>query len=55
MVADPDRVERLDRPLTAAAGAARGDLDVEDASGAFLDALDIERRVMFIILSASSC
>ena len=52
MVAEPDRVERAARrPLPQAAGP-RGVLWTwRDASGAFLSALDVERRVMFIILS----
>ena len=51
MVADPDRAERLVGPLTAAAGPRGVIWTWKDASGAFLDALDVERRVMFIILS----
>ncbi len=51
MVEDPDRVEALEPALAEAAGP-RGMLwSWRDASGAFLSALDTERRVMFIILS----
>ncbi len=51
MVARPDRVEEIEPALAAAAGQ-RGLLWTwRDASGAFLSALDTERRVMFIILS----
>lgn len=51
MVENPDRVEALEPALAAAAGP-RGLLWTwRDASGAFLSALDTERRVMFIILS----
>jgi lipoprotein-releasing system permease protein len=51
MVDRPDRVEELEPALAEAAGP-RGMLWTwRDASGAFLSALDTERRVMFIILS----
>ncbi|TPE52170.1 lipoprotein-releasing ABC transporter permease subunit [Amaricoccus solimangrovi] len=51
MVANPDRVEDLRAPLLAAT-APRGEIWTwQQASGAFLSALDVERRVMFIILS----
>ena len=51
MVERPDRVEELEPALAEAAGP-RGMLWTwRDASGAFLSALDTERRVMFIILS----
>ncbi len=51
MLADPDRVEDLRGALTQAA-APRGQIWTwREASGAFLSALDVERRVMFIILS----
>lgn len=51
MTENPDAVERLVGPLTAAAGPRAVLWTWKDASGAFLDALDTERRVMFIILS----
>jgi lipoprotein-releasing system permease protein len=51
MATDPDAVERLIGPLSAAAGPRGVIWTWRDASGAFLDALDVERRVMFIILS----
>jgi lipoprotein-releasing system permease protein len=51
MVANPDEVEGLIGPLAAAAGPRGVIWTWRDASGAFLDALDVERRVMFIILS----
>ena len=51
MLSHPDRVEELRPALTEAAGP-RGQLWTwREASGAFLSALDVERRVMFIILS----
>lgn len=51
MVANPDRIEDL-RPALTAAAAPNGQLWTwREASGAFLSALDVERRVMFIILS----
>ncbi len=49
--ADPSRVDALRAPLAAAAGARAVVWTWRDASGAFLSALDVERRVMFIILS----
>lgn len=51
MVADPDRVEALEPALAAAVGPQAIFWTWRDASGAFLSALDVERRVMFIILS----
>lgn len=50
-VADPDRVDALRGPIAAAAGERAAIWTWRDASGAFLSALDVERRVMFIILS----
>ena len=51
MVAAPDRVDDL-RPALLEASAPRGEVWTwKQASGAFLSALDVERRVMFIILS----
>jgi lipoprotein-releasing system permease protein len=50
-VADPSRVEALTPALLAAAGPRGQVWTWKDASGAFLSALDTERRVMFIILS----
>jgi lipoprotein-releasing system permease protein len=51
MVEDPLRVDALRAALAEAAGP-RGVLWTwRDASGAFLAALDVERRVMFVILS----
>ena len=51
MVAEPDRVDGCVGPLAAAAGPRGVIWTWRDASGAFLSALDVERRVMFIILS----
>jgi lipoprotein-releasing system permease protein len=51
MVEDPDRVEAIEPALAAAAGPRALLWSWRDASGAFLSALDTERRVMFIILS----
>ncbi len=51
MVEAPDRVDELRQPLIAAAGEGAYLWTWRDASGAFLSALDVERRVMFIILS----
>jgi len=51
MVADPGHVERLVPAIAAAAGPRALLWTWRDASGAFLSALDVERRVMFIILS----
>lgn len=49
--AAPDRIDDLRAPLATAAGPRSIIWTWKDASGAFLDALDVERRVMFIILS----
>jgi lipoprotein-releasing system permease protein len=51
MTEDPGRVEALVAPIAAAAGPRGVVWTWKDASGAFLSALDVERRVMFIILS----
>ena len=51
MVERPDRVEEIEPALAAAAGPRALLWTWRDASGAFLSALDTERRVMFIILS----
>jgi len=51
MVADPDRVETLVRPLMEAAGARVMIWTWRDSAGAFLRALTIEDNVMFVILS----
>jgi lipoprotein-releasing system permease protein len=51
MTEDPNRVEELAGPLLAAAGPRGVVWTWRDASGAFLSALDVERRVMFLILS----
>ena len=51
MVEDTSRVEELMPALAAAAGPRALLWSWRDASGAFLSALDTERRVMFIILS----
>ncbi len=51
MVQHPDRVEELEPALAEAAGPRAMLWTWRDASGAFLSALDTERRVMFIILS----
>tara|TARA_R110002126_G_scaffold282706_1_gene431362 strand:+ start:94195 stop:95490 length:1296 start_codon:yes stop_codon:yes gene_type:complete len=51
MVEDPDKVDNLSQALLAAAGDRAMVWTWRDASGAFLDALDIEDRVMFVILS----
>jgi lipoprotein-releasing system permease protein len=50
-VAEPARVDALRAPLAAAAGEGAILWTWRDASGAFLSALDVERRVMFLILS----
>ncbi len=50
-VADPDRVDALAPALLQAAGPRALIWTWRDANGAFLSALDTERRVMFIILS----
>ncbi len=49
--ADPAEVDALRASLAEAAGERALIWTWRDASGAFLDALDVERRVMFIILS----
>ena len=49
--ADPARVDALRALIAAAAGERAVVWTWRDASGAFLSALDVERRVMFIILS----
>lgn len=51
MTEAPDRVEEILPALGQAAGPEALLWTWRDASGAFLDALDVERRVMFIILS----
>ena len=51
MVEDPDKVDNLSQDLLSAAGDRAMVWTWRDASGAFLDALDIEDRVMFVILS----
>ena len=51
MTASPDRVAELVPALASAAGERAMVWTWRDASGAFLAALDVERRVMFIILS----
>ncbi|KHA53011.1 lipoprotein-releasing ABC transporter permease subunit [Sulfitobacter geojensis] len=51
MVEEPEQVDAMALPLLQAAGA-RGQIWTwRDASGSFLNALDIEDRVMFVILS----
>jgi lipoprotein-releasing system permease protein len=50
-VSEPDAVEDLRAPILAAAGERGLIWTWREASGAFLQALDVERRVMFIILS----
>ncbi len=50
-VANPGEVEDLAPPVAEAAGQGMYVWTWRDASGAFLAALDVERRVMFIILS----
>ena len=51
MVEDPEAVDKLAVPLLQAAGE-RGQLWTwRDASGSFLNALEIEDRVMFVIMS----
>jgi lipoprotein-releasing system permease protein len=49
--ADPENIDALIPPIYAAAGARALVWTWRDASSAFLSALDVERRVMFIILS----
>ena len=50
-VSDPDTVDDLRAPILAVAGERGLIWTWREASGAFLQALDVERRVMFIILS----
>ena len=51
MVEEPEDVDDLSVPLLQAAGARAQLWTWRDASGSFLNALDIEDRVMFVILS----
>ncbi|MEM6305221.1 MAG: lipoprotein-releasing ABC transporter permease subunit [Pseudomonadota bacterium] len=51
MVEEPEAVDALALPLLTAAGPATQIWTWRDASGAFLSALDIEDRVMLVILS----
>ncbi len=51
MVEDPDRVDGMVQPLLNAAGDRAMAWTWRDASSSFLNALDIEDRVMFVILS----
>ena len=51
MVEEPERVDEIALPLLQAAGERGQVWTWRDASGAFLNALDIEDRVMFVILS----
>ncbi|APE42896.1 ABC transporter substrate-binding protein [Sulfitobacter alexandrii] len=51
MVEDPEAVDDLTVPLLQAAGDRAQVWTWRDASGSFLNALDIEDRVMFVILS----
>ncbi|WP_339853158.1 lipoprotein-releasing ABC transporter permease subunit [Roseovarius nubinhibens] len=51
MVAEPDHVDAITEALIAAAGERALLWTWRDASKSFLDALDIEDRVMFVILS----
>lgn len=51
MVEEPERVDDLAIPLLQAAGERSQIWTWRDASGSFLSALDIEDRVMFVILS----
>ena len=51
MVEDPGAVERVVPAIAEAAGPRALVWTWRDASGSFLDALDVERRVMFVILS----
>ncbi len=50
-VDNPDAIDDIRWPLATAAGARGLVWTWRDANGAFLSALDVERRVMFIILS----
>jgi lipoprotein-releasing system permease protein len=51
MISDPGAADALRGPLAEAAGPRAYVWTWRDASGAFLAALDVERRVMFLILS----
>lgn len=51
MVEDPEAVDKMAIPLLEAAGDRAQVWTWRDASGSFLNALDIEDRVMFVILS----
>ena len=51
MVEEPEQVEKLSMALLTAAGDRSQIWTWRDASGSFLNALDIEDRVMFVILS----
>ena len=51
MVEEPAGIDRMVPALAAAAGPRALVWTWRDASGSFLDALDVERRVMFVILS----
>lgn len=51
MLTDPDEVEDAKWRIDAAIGSGRVLWSWKDANGAILSALDVERRVMFIILS----
>jgi lipoprotein-releasing system permease protein len=51
MIEDPEQVEQMVNPILRAAGELGQVWTWRDASGAFLNALDIEDRVMFVILS----
>lgn len=51
MVEDPEAVDKLSNQLLQAAGPASQIWTWRDASGSFLSALDIEDRVMFVIMS----
>ncbi|MEW9918846.1 lipoprotein-releasing ABC transporter permease subunit [Marimonas sp. MJW-29] len=51
MIEEPERVDQIALPLLQAAGPRGQVWTWRDASGAFLSALDIEDRVMFVILS----
>ncbi len=51
MIDDPERVERLALPVLQAAGEGALIWTWQDASGAFLRALEVEDNVMFVILS----
>ncbi|MGH1416750.1 MAG: lipoprotein-releasing ABC transporter permease subunit [Pelagimonas sp.] len=51
IVSDPEQVDSLSTPIAQAAGAGALIWTWQDASGGFLDALEIEDNVMFVILS----